>query len=129
MQAYGWGDTKFLSRNGSNVLLETSLTVVSPEVCQKMWLPHCKRMAMYGDEDEDDEDDEDEDEDEDDYRECLNNYLTDGMLCAGSPGKTRKSVCNVSTLVEKSTSFLHSIITKREFLIIMSIPIHKCNPG
>ena len=96
VQAYGWGDTKFLSRNGSDVLLETNLTVVTREVCQKMWLPHCKRMAMYEDEEKDAEKDEDDEEDdvEDEYRECLNNYLTDGMLCAGSLGK---SPCHVST--------------------------------
>ena len=53
-------------------------------------------MAMYEDEEEDADEEEDEkkDEDEDDYSECLNNYLTDGMLCAGSPGK---SPCHVST--------------------------------
>ena len=72
VQAYGWGDTKFGNRNGSNVLLETNLTVVSPEVCQKMWLPHCKRMAMYEDEEKDENDYEDEDEEMDfDYYQGL----------------------------------------------------------
>ena len=88
------------------------MTVVTPEVCQETLDASCK--AEYGD----------YEEYEDEYNQCLKNNLTDGMLCAGSLGKPRKSVCNVSTLVEKSTSFLHSIITKREFLIIMSIPIH-----
>ena len=69
MQAYGWGAT-FPRGNGSDVLLETNLTVVTREVCQKMWLPHCKRMAMYEDEVKDEDGDEEEDEDE--YRECLN---------------------------------------------------------
>ena len=69
-----------------------------------------------------------EDEYEYDSSECANN-LKDGMLCAGSLGKRRKSVCNVSTLVEKLPSFLHSIIIRRKYLIIMSIPIHKYNPG
>ena len=86
MQAYGWGDTKVPRGNGSDVLLETNLTVVTPEVCQKMWLLHCKRMAMYEDENE---------EYEYDSSECAN-HLKDGMLCAGSLGKRRKSVCNVS---------------------------------
>ena len=108
MQAYGWGNTKFRG-NLSDVLLETNLTVVTTEVCQKMF---CKRMAMRN-----------EDEYEYDSSECANN-LKDGMLCAGSLGKRRKSVCFVSTLVEKLPSFLHSIIIKRKYLIIMSIPIH-----
>ena len=88
------------------------MTVVTPDVCQETLDAYCK--AEYGE----------YEEYEDEYNQCLKNNLTDGMLCAGSLGKPRKSVCNVSTLVEKSTSFLHSIITKREFLIIMSIPIH-----
>ena len=89
MQAYGWGNTKF-GGFSSDVLLETNLTVVTPEVCKKMWLPHCKKMPMY----EDENDDEDVDEDEDKYRECLNIFLTDGMLCVGI--SLGKSPCHVS---------------------------------
>ena len=117
MQAYGWGDTKYGNRNGSNILQEINVTVVTPEVCQETLDAYCK--AEYGE----------YEEYEDEYNQCLKNNLTDGMLCAGSLGNRRKSVCNVSTLVEKLPSFLQSIITKREFLIIMSIPIHKYNPG
>ena len=72
VQVYGWGDTKFGSRNGSNVLLETNVTVVTPEVCQDTLDTVCDEYfnGKY----------------------CTN--LTDGMLCAGSPGKDS---CQVST--------------------------------
>ena len=43
---------------------------------------------------EDENDDEDVDEDEDKYRECLNIFLTDGMLCVGI--SLGKSPCHVS---------------------------------
>ena len=34
VQVYGWGDTTFLG-NGSDVLQETNVSVVTPEVCQE----------------------------------------------------------------------------------------------
>ena len=64
VQVYGWGNTQFLG-NGSDVLQETNVTVVTPEVCQDTLDAVCDEYfnGKY----------------------CTN--LTDGMLCAGSPGK------------------------------------------
>ena len=63
-QVYGWGVTTF-GGNGSDVLQETNVTVVTPKVCQDTLDAVCDKH-LNG-------------------KHCTN--LTDGMLCAGSPGK------------------------------------------
>ena len=65
MQATGWGYTKSGDVTGSDILQEVSVTVVTPELCQKTLDSYCQTHW--------------------DGKDCV--VLTDGMLCAGSPGK------------------------------------------
>ena len=74
MQAYGWGYTKSGDVTGSDILQEVSVTVVTPELCQKTLDSYCQTHW--------------------DGKDCV--VLTDGMLCAGSPGKDTCQVCKTA---------------------------------
>lgn len=75
MQAYGWGDTQSGDVTGSDTLQEVSVTVVTPELCQKTLDSFCQ-IYWRG-------------------KDCV--VLTDGMLCAGSPGKDTCQVCKTTS--------------------------------
>ena len=86
MQAYGWGYTKSGDVTGSDILQEVSVTVVTPELCQVTLDSYCQTHW--------------------DGKDCV--VLTDGMLCAGSPGK---DTCQVrSSYSEKAPSKSFSLL-------------------
>ena len=84
MQAYGWGDTQSGDVTGSDILQEVSVTVVTPELCQKTLDSFCQTYWSGKD--------------------CV--VLTDGMLCAGSPGK---DTCQVRSSYSEKAPYSRAI--------------------